>query len=60
MQSNEILETRRRDVPQHQRDQQSSGIGVWSIVGGAALALLAAAIIYNFQDLKRYYKISTM
>lgn len=60
MQSNETLETRRRDVPQPRSEQHSSGIGVWSIVGGAALALLAAAIIYNLQDLKRYYKISTM
>ncbi len=60
MQRNENLEPGRKEAPARRSEHQSSGIGVWSIVGGAALALLAAAIIYNFQDLKRYYKIRTM
>ncbi|HEV7395656.1 MAG TPA: hypothetical protein VGN86_04020 [Pyrinomonadaceae bacterium] len=40
--------------------KQSSGVSVWSIFGGAALVLLAAAVIVNLPDIKRYIKISTM
>jgi hypothetical protein len=40
--------------------KHSSGVGIWSIFGGAALILLAAAVIVNLPDIKRYIKISTM
>lgn len=33
---------------------------VWKVIGGAALALVAAGVITNFSDIKRYIKISTM
>jgi len=33
---------------------------VWKVLGGAALALLAAGVVVNFPDIKRYIKISTM
>lgn len=32
----------------------------WKIAGGAALAALAAGLITNFSDIRRYIKISTM
>jgi hypothetical protein len=32
----------------------------WKIAGGAALAALAAGVITNFSDIRRYIKISTM
>lgn len=37
-----------------------SGLNVWSIFGGAALVVVAAAVIVNLPDIKRYIKISTM
>jgi hypothetical protein len=36
------------------------GISIWSIVGGAALLAMAAAVIVSIPDIKRYIKISTM
>jgi hypothetical protein len=42
------------------RDSGSSGITLWSIVGGAALLVAAAAVIVSIPDIKRYIKISTM
>jgi hypothetical protein len=33
---------------------------VWSILGGAALALAAAAVVVSLPDIKRYIKISRM
>ncbi len=30
------------------------------IIGGAALGLIAAGVLFNFTDIKRYIKISTM
>ncbi len=36
------------------------GMGIWSIFGGAALVLMAAAVLVNLPDIKRYIKISTM
>lgn len=35
-------------------------ISVWHIVGGAALVGLAALVIVNIPDIKRYIRISTM
>lgn len=42
------------------RERRSSGIGLMSIIGGVALVALAAAVIVNLPDIKRYIKISTM
>lgn len=37
-----------------------SGHLVWKIVGGMALAVVAAGLIASLDDIKRYIKISTM
>lgn len=42
------------------RTKKSSGMGVGSIVGGAALLAVAALVIVSIPDIKRYIKISTM
>lgn len=42
------------------RVKRSSGISVWSIVGGIALVAVAATVIASLPDIKRYIKISTM
>jgi len=42
------------------RARQQSGHLVWKIVGGAALALAAAGLITNLQDIRRYIRISRM
>ena len=39
--------------------KKSNGL-LLKVLGGAALGLLAAGVIMNFSDLKRYIKISTM
>ena len=39
---------------------RSSGVGLWSIVGGVALVAVAALVVVNLPDIKRYIKISTM
>jgi hypothetical protein len=33
---------------------------VLKVIGGAALGLLAAGLIFNFTDIKRYIKITNM
>jgi hypothetical protein len=42
------------------RHRGAGGISLWSIVGSAALALVAAAVIVSLPDIKRYIKISRM
>jgi hypothetical protein len=42
------------------RYRRPAGISLWSIVGSAALALAAAAVIVSLPDIKRYIKISRM
>jgi hypothetical protein len=42
------------------RSRRPGGFTVWSIVGSAALALAAAAVIVSLPDIKRYIKISRM
>ena len=37
-----------------------SGVNIWSIFGGAALVVMAAAVIVNLPDIKRYIRISNM
>ena len=50
----------RRNEPLERRPRKSGGMSVWSIVGGAALVVMAAAVLVNLPDIKRYIKISTM
>ena len=42
------------------RVRRPSGVSLWSIVGGAALILAAAAVVVSLPDIKRYIKISNM
>jgi hypothetical protein len=42
------------------KSSHSKGVNIWSIFGGAALVVLAAAVLVNLPDIKRYIKISTM
>jgi hypothetical protein len=51
MKQNESLE---------RRERSSAGMTIWTIVGGAALVVMAAAVIVSLPDIKRYIKISTM
>ncbi len=55
------IEKRRenRQMAEH-RCETSAGNTAWKIVGGTALALVAAAVIVSLPDIKRYIKISTM
>lgn len=40
--------------------KETSNHIVLKVIGGAALGLLAAGLIFNFSDIKRIIKISTM
>lgn len=53
---------KRRDNQQMSRHQSetSAAATAWKIVGGTALALVAAAVIVSLPDIKRYIRISTM
>jgi hypothetical protein len=42
------------------RRRRSSGVNIWLIIGGAAIALLAVGVITQLPDIKRYIRISTM
>ena len=42
------------------KKKKESHVMKWSIIGGASLALVTAAAIAQFLDLKRYIRISTM
>ena len=50
----------RRSEPLEGKRRKSGGLGVWSILGGAALVIMAAAVLTSLPDIKRYIKISTM
>lgn len=39
---------------------RSAGLSIWSVVGGAALALVATAVIANLHDIRRYVRIMRM
>ena len=60
MDREERLESRENREYFERRDEDSSGIPVWKILGGAALILAATAVIISLPDIKRYIKISTM
>ncbi|MGI9034463.1 MAG: DUF6893 family small protein [Pyrinomonadaceae bacterium] len=54
---------KRRDENRHMENHRCEGsaaAAAWKIVGGTALALVAAAVIITLPDLKRYIKISMM
>jgi len=40
--------------------KETSNHIVLKVIGGAALGLLAAGLIFNFTDIKRYIKITNM
>ncbi len=42
------------------KNKKSSGMGVWSIVGGIALVAVAAGVVMSLPDIKRYMKIRNM
>jgi hypothetical protein len=50
----------KRSEALERRERRSSGMNIWSIVGGLALVAAAAAVIVSIPDIKRYIKISTM
>ncbi|MCU1266447.1 MAG: hypothetical protein JWM21_2765 [Acidobacteria bacterium] len=50
----------RRNESVKRTNHKSGGLSVWSLFGGAALVLMAAAVLVNLPDIKRYIKISTM
>jgi len=59
-------ETKLREQQERAADAQSAkSCGhpshlAWKIVGGMALAVVAAGVIASLQDIKRYVRISTM
>lgn len=53
-------EGQKRKQALEKREKGSTGVGLISIIGGAALVLVAAAVIVSLPDIKRYIKISTM
>ena len=50
----------KRNQSSVKKNSKSSGIGIWSIIGGVALVAVAAAVIVSIPDIKRYIRISTM
>jgi hypothetical protein len=42
------------------RRGRSSGVNVWFIIGGAALAPVVAGVITQLPDIKRYVRMTTM
>lgn len=42
------------------RERKSSVPGLWSLVGGTALLLVATVVVLSLPDIKRYIKISRM
>ena len=63
MSENRVSETKLAEQQARAADArctQANGQLVWKIIGGAAIALVAAGVISNLNDIKRYIKISTM
>ena len=60
MERNEMERRNYRQEMENHRCESSAGNTAWKIVGGAVLALAAAAVISSIPDIKRYIKISTM
>ncbi len=60
MHHNEIERRDNRRKVSKRDSEISVGNTAWMIVGGAVLALAAAAVIVSLPDIKRYIRISTM
>ena len=60
MERNKMERKNRNQSMENHRCEGSTALTAWKIVGGAVLALTAAAVIITLPDLKRYIKISTM
>lgn len=60
MQEVEKRERRHDRIEPRRRDNDAGGLSIWHVAGGIVLAGLAAAVIVNLRDIKRYIKISTM
>jgi ATP-dependent Lon protease len=59
MRRSEIGRRENRQMSNYQGAGSAAGLA-WKIVGGTALALVAAAVLFSLPDIKRYIKISTM
>jgi hypothetical protein len=42
------------------KSHRPGGWSVWALVGGAALVVMAATVLVNLPDVRRYIKISRM
>ncbi|MBA3633836.1 MAG: hypothetical protein H0W58_13680 [Acidobacteria bacterium] len=60
MKHNEIERRKNNQQISTHRSGSSLAGTAWKVVGGTALALMAAAVIISLPDIKRYIKISTM
>ena len=60
MQHNEMERRRNNQRMSKHQSETSVAATAWKIVGGTALALVAAAVIVSLPDIKRYIRISTM
>lgn len=60
MHHNEMEKRRDNQYVSRHESETSAAATAWKIVGGAALALFAAAVIVSLPDIKRYIRISTM
>jgi Family of unknown function (DUF6893) len=64
MGENRVGETKLREqqelAAEANRSKPSANHLVWKIVGGAALALVAAGLITSLSDIRRYIRISRM
>jgi uncharacterized protein DUF6893 len=55
-----LAEQQARAAESTRARQDSNGHLIWKIVGGMALAVVAAGLLASANDIKRYIKISTM
>ncbi len=64
MSENRVSETKLAEqqarVAQARCPEPSGGHLVWKIIGGAAIALVAAGVLSNLYDIRRYIRISNM
>ncbi|MDQ2746586.1 MAG: hypothetical protein M3T96_04940 [Acidobacteriota bacterium] len=60
MEHDKMEKRSRNHSMENHKCESSAAATAWKIVGGTALALVAAAVIVSLPDIKRYIKISTM
>ena len=51
---------KREESLERRSERRSSGLTLWSVIGGIAIVAAAAAVIVSLPDIKRYIKISQM